>query len=202
MIQDRPPRPYSRTKRDAKAAETRERLLQAALALLRGPGNEGFSLDAVATTAGVTRLTVYNQFGSRKGLLEAAFDALAVAGGMNDLASAMAIADPQVGLAQLVMVFCRFWSSDDALAELYAAAAIDKELANSLAARNERRRKALTVLVRRQGGRDEQCQRDVVDTLFALTSYPMFQMLNSTERNADAICAMIQPLCEHVLAGK
>lgn len=44
--------------------------------------------------------------------------------------------------------------------------------------------------------------RDVVDTLFALTSYPMFQMLSSTERNPDAICAMIQPLCEHVLAGK
>ena len=85
-------RPYAAEKRDAKAAETRARLVAAALAILGEPGGHLLSLDAVARAAGVTRLTVYNQFGSRNGLLEAAFDAIAERGNLASLAEAMAIA--------------------------------------------------------------------------------------------------------------
>lgn len=194
-------RPYSGTKREAKAAETRSRLLAAATALLRQPSGGALSLESVAVAAGVTRLTVYNQFGSRRGLLEETFDNLAAAGAMATLTEAMALADPHEALAGLVRVFCDFWSSDDALAGLFATAAIDTELAESLALRNERRRMALGVIVRRRGG-DEAKQKDVVDLLFALTSFPMFQMLRTGERGADAICALLQPLCSRVLEGE
>ena len=194
-------RPYLSPKRGAKAAETRGRLIDAAKALLRDRGSVALSLEAVATAAGVTRLTVYNQFGSRRGLLEAAFDTLAAAGGMNDLPQAMAMAEPRDALSRLVNVFCGFWGSDESLAGLYAAAAADIELAESLVARNARRRELLAVLVRRFGRRDENAQRDVVDVLFALTSFAMFQALAVGGRKSEAICALLQPLCDQALAG-
>ncbi|MGO4735628.1 TetR/AcrR family transcriptional regulator [Bosea sp. 2KB_26] len=201
MSHERSSRRYASAKREAKTAETRERLLAAAAALLREPGGKTLSLEAVAAAAGVTRLTVYNQFGSRRGLLEATFDTLAAAGGIADLAGAMAIPDPREALSALVAVFCGFWSSDDGLVGLFAAAAGDAELAESLAERNERRRLALAMLVGRHGGRVEQLQRDIVDLLFALTSFAVFHMLRSGGRKPDAICALLQPLCDQALRG-
>ena len=65
-------RPYVSAARAEAAAEKRERVIRAAARFLREEdGITAFSLDAVAKAADVTRLTVYNQFGSRRGLLEA-----------------------------------------------------------------------------------------------------------------------------------
>lgn len=194
-------RPYASGKRSAKAAETRARLLDAAKAVLRDQGAAALSLETVARAAGVTRLTVYNQFGSRRGLLEAAFDRLAATGGMMDLAAAMTAPDARAGLAKLVGVFCRFWSSDDSLAGLYAATAMDPELAEGLNARNARRREALAVLVRRFGGREASAQQDVVDLLFALTGFAMFHALAGSGRTPADIGRLLQPLCDQTLTG-
>lgn len=199
--QDGTSRAYASPKRQAKAAETRERLVEAALALLRQEAGGAPSLEAVANAAGVTRLTVYNQFGSRRGLLEAAFDALAARGGMGELAAAMASPAPREGLAKLVQVFCRFWGSDGAFAGFHAAATADPEFAESLAARNARRGQALSVLAARHGGRDAAAQRDVVDVLLALTSFATFQSLAAGGRSPDAVCALLAPLCDQAMVG-
>ena len=62
-----PPRAYVSSVRTAAAAEKRDRVLEAAAKLLREDASIArFSLDTVAKAAGVTRLTVYNQFGSRR----------------------------------------------------------------------------------------------------------------------------------------
>src|SRR5262249_22922552 len=72
------PRAYNSPRRIVAATQTRERIVAAAAAILgTAEGISGFSLQAVADKAGVTRLTVYNQFGSRKAVLEAGFDDLA-----------------------------------------------------------------------------------------------------------------------------
>src|SRR6185312_541992 len=95
--------------------------------------SHGFSLETVARAAGVTRLTVYNQFGSRRALLEAAFDALAREGGLHRIAEAMRHPDPHAGLAHLIVVFCEFWSArGGASRRLLDAAAPDTELKESL----------------------------------------------------------------------
>src|SRR5690349_25139087 len=125
MIPGKPSRPYSTEKRDAKAAETRVRLVGAALALLRDTDGEALSLDTVAKAAGVTRLTVYNQFGSRRGLLEAVFDEIARHGWLHQLADAMAMADPRAALDRMVEIFCGFWSRDSAVGRLHDAMATD-----------------------------------------------------------------------------
>src|SRR5947209_17984365 len=97
-----PKRRYVSSVRSAAAATSRARVVAAAAALLRQDGGiAGFSLEAVARAAGVTRLTVYNQFGSRRGLLEAVFDEIAARGGLTRLPGVLQMADARAALTQL-----------------------------------------------------------------------------------------------------
>src|SRR5262249_54838479 len=142
------PRAYNSPDRTRAATDTRARIVAAAAASLGTvQGIGAFSLQAVAAKAGVTRLTVYNQFGSRRALLEAVFDDMAARGGLHRIPAAMAGPDPQAGLLKIIAIFCDFWSfGRDALGPLHAAGAGDPELGASLGERNERRRRLLAVL--------------------------------------------------------
>src|SRR5882757_2955697 len=134
-------RPYTSSVRAAAAAAKRDRVIDAAARSLREDASiASFSLEAVAKAAGVTRLTVYKQFGSRRGLLEAVFDKLANEGGLGRIAEAMSLADPREGLNRLIEIFCAFWSGDEGIGRLHDATVTDSEFAQALAARNERRR--------------------------------------------------------------
>src|SRR5258706_894114 len=98
-----PTRPYVSSVRTAAATEKRARVIEAAARSLRQDASiASFSLDAVARAAGVTRLTVYHQFGSRRGLLEAVFDDIAQRGGLTEIADAMAMADPRAAVDRLI----------------------------------------------------------------------------------------------------
>lgn len=196
-----PPRRYVSPARSAAAAETRERVIEAASRTLReGESIARFSLDTVAKAAGVTRLTVYNQFGSRRGLLEAVFDEIARHGGLHQLAEAMAMADPRAALDRVVEIFSTFWSRDSAVGGLHDAMATDPEFAEAVRERNERRRRSLTVLVERIAAKNAspQARRDAVDLIFALTNYPTFASLN-TGRSRDQVCRVIQAACHAAL---
>src|ERR1700719_1770297 len=125
-----PKRNYVSSARATATAETRSRIIAAGARLLRKDASiSSFSLDNVAKAAGVTRLTVYNQFGSRRGLLEAVFDDIARRGGLEAIAGARAMADPQAALDRLVEIFCGFWQHDPAVGRLHEAMAIDPEFA-------------------------------------------------------------------------
>src|ERR1700676_1437147 len=63
-------REYRLGRRQAEVDRTRSRILAAARFLVSELGPES-SLGKVAARAGVSRITVYNQFGSKAGLLEA-----------------------------------------------------------------------------------------------------------------------------------
>ena len=193
------PRTYNSPRRIVAATQTRERIVVAAAAILAtAEGISGFSLQAVADKAGVTRLTVYNQFGSRRTLLEAVFDDMAVRGGLHRIPGVMAGSDPQAGLLRVIAIFCDFWSFGcDALGPLHAAGASDPEFGASVRERNERRRRLLSVLVRRMA---EGCKLrpkalgDLIDVLFALTSFQFFSQLTARGRTAEAACGLIQGL--------
>jgi AcrR family transcriptional regulator len=193
------PRAYNSPRRIAAATKTREGIVGAAAAILgTAEGIRGFSLQAVAEKAGVTRLTVYNQFGSRRALLEAVFDDMAARGGLHQIPAVMAGPDPQAGLLQVIAVFCDFWSfNPDALGPLHAAGASDPEFGASVRERNQRRRRLLSVLVRRVA-KDRKlrpkAQGDLIDVLFALTSFPFFSQLTAEGRSAEAACSLIQGL--------
>ena len=193
------PRAYNSPSRIVAASKTRQRIVAAAAAILgTAEGISGFSLQAVAAKAGVTRLTVYNRFGSRRALLEAVFDEMAVRGGLHRIPAVMAGSDPQAGLLQVIGIFCDFWSFGcDALGPLHAAGASDPEFGASVRERNERRRRLLSVLVRRLA-KDRKLRPkapgDLIDVLFALTSFPFFSQLTAAGRTTQAASDLIQGL--------
>jgi AcrR family transcriptional regulator len=194
-------RSYVSSVRTAAAAAKRDRVIEAAARLLREDATiASFSLDAVAKAAGVTRLTVYNQFGSRRGLLEAVFDDIARRGGLTEISDAMAMPDPRAALDRLVEIFCVFWNRDPAVGRLHEAMATDPEFAQALLERNERRREALNALVRRTAAKtaSPRARRDAVDLIFALTSFAMFAML-SQDRSLDEVCGLLKSACHDAL---
>lgn len=189
-------RTYVSSVRTAAAAEKRQAVIDAATRFLREDGAIAhFSLDAIAKAAGVTRLTLYNQFGSRSGLLEAVFDDIARRGDLARLADAVADPDPWRGLDHLVEIFCTFWSFEPAVGRVQDAGVIDRDFGQAVLDRTERRRPTIGSIVRRlHPGQSERGERDMVDMVFLLTSYASFQSL-SAGRESAAVCALLKRAC-------
>jgi AcrR family transcriptional regulator len=145
------PRPYNLGKRREPVDEGRRQVLEAARHLLGGTASyTSFTVDAVAKQADVARATVYYQFGSMAGLLEALCDYLAELGGMSGLADAFTDPDPLQALHRFVACFGRFWDADrPAMRRLRALALLDPDVGAIISARDQRRRQGLAVLVGR-----------------------------------------------------
>jgi AcrR family transcriptional regulator len=191
-------RRYRSAVRDEAASENRARVLAAAIRLLGAKDTPATSMEAIAKSAGVTRLTVYNQFGSRSALLEEVFDELARRGGLARIPEAMSSPDPLMALTRLIEIFCDFWHSDPAVDRLSRTASMDEELASALAARHERRRQALSALVQRLGEFRQLASENaqaLTDILFALTSPEFYRQLSSGRRKQSATCALVIRLC-------
>jgi AcrR family transcriptional regulator len=197
-----PSRPYSSPVRDAAAAERRARVVDVAGRLLREHENiASVSMEAVAKAAGVTRLTVYKQFGSRRGLLEAVFDERAQQGGLVRIARALAMDDPRAALNRVIEIFCEFWGSDPSLGRLHDAAGLDPEFGQAVAERNERRRTVIGLLIDRlNAGRaaPPDKTRDAVDLLFGLTSFAMYRSLAANRPPRD-VCKLLKTACAAIL---
>jgi len=162
-------------------------------------GFSGFSIDAVARQADVARMTVYHQFGSKIGLLEALCDSLAAYGGMEQLASAFRRTEPLDALNEYITVFGRFWQSDRLVTRrLRGLAALDPDFEQVIRARDERRRKGLRVLVQRlieQYGRPApEALDEAVNVLYTLISFECFDTLAGPTRSIQEVVPMVQQL--------
>jgi AcrR family transcriptional regulator len=197
------PRTYRSVAREDAVEKNRLRIVAAAGKLLRAKGASGFSLDAVARKAHVTRLTVYNQFGSRRRLLEAVFDDHAARGGLGRLPQAVSSPDPREGLRQVVEIFCDFWSLDhQAMSGLQGMSGTDAEFAAAILARNERRRRIFGVLLTRAAERGEIASGMVTelrDLLFAITSLAFFAEL-ARSGEPEKAAAQVKSLAAGVIA--
>jgi AcrR family transcriptional regulator len=109
------PRRYRMEKRQASRDETRQRILDAARELLSGDQSPDLSMEAVARRADVSRLTIYYQFTSRAGLLEALYDHLATRGHMQRMPEVFQQANQEQALGKMIEVFAGFWSTDTAV---------------------------------------------------------------------------------------
>jgi AcrR family transcriptional regulator len=193
------PRPYRLGQRQAAIDETRARVIGAARELLVCDKPGRFSIEAVAQRADVARATVYYQFRSKLGLLEALFDSVAAAGGMAGLADAFGRSEPLAALDEYIAVFGRFWGSDRRLhRRLHGLAAVDPDLGAALQARAEWRRRGAATLVSRltdqPGCPPAELQPDVIDMLFTLTSFDTFDTLAGAAKTPEAVVPLVQHL--------
>src|SRR6516225_3598033 len=144
------PRPYSMEKREAATGETRLRILEATREILADESQDALSMEAIARRADVSRLTIYYQFKSRPGLLEALYDHLAARGNMRRMAEVFHEPDPYSALDKVVSVFVGFWSSDRVvIRRLRAMAALDPEIARGIESRDARRRHIASEILKR-----------------------------------------------------
>jgi AcrR family transcriptional regulator len=168
-------RSYDLRKRIALSDQKRTAILVAAKTQLASQGFLQFTMDGLASEVGVTRQTIHNLFGTKSELLEALFDQLALAGGMERMRSVMQESDPSRMVTGLVQVFCGFWATDRLLLRrIHGIAAIDPEFARVLAARNQRRWMAATRVIGRLGVKDAE---QAAAKLYALTSFEFFDLL-------------------------
>jgi AcrR family transcriptional regulator len=196
------PRPYQPVQRQRAVDEGRERIVLAARALLEADDDEPFSIDAVARRAGVARMTVYNQFGSKAGLLEALFDHLAVRGELVRMPELFAEKDAVKALDAFVALFGRFWTSNRrAHRRLRAAAVHDPELFAAIESRNERRRRGLTELTRRLAtiATSPLPSAELVNVLFVLLSFETFDALAGESRTPTDVTPLLQRMTRLVV---
>lgn len=194
------PRTYQLGQRQAAVDQTKERILAAARQLLLAQDFSEFTMDAVARAADVSRLTVYYQFDSKAGLLEALYNYIARRGEMDRLADIFRKgSDPVTMLSHFIEVFARFWASDrEVIRRLHALGAIDVEIGEGLRARNERRRKGLLVIVERYCNLyPPLTPRELpvaIDTLHMLTSFETFDALSQNKRTMEDVVDVIRKM--------
>lgn len=202
-------RSYTLKSRAVAAQRTRDRILSATREILASDeGVAVFSLEAVARAAGVTRVTVYNQFGSKRGLVEALSDDLAVRAEIGARLGAAFQAPAALGaLDGLIAAFAHFWTVDRIIIRrLHGIAALDPEIGRSDAERNERRRGALTAILRRlQAERGVPTDADLepaVALLHMLTSFEAMDQLAVPNRSPTDVAPIIQRLALEALGPR
>lgn len=179
------PRRYNLGKRQAAADETRQRIVEAARQLLADESDTvELSMEAIARKADVSRLTIYYQFRSRPGLLEALYDHLADRGNMRRMADVFHEGDPVKMLEKMVQVFVGFWSSDPVvIRRLRTMGGLAAEIGAGIHARDARRAHISSEIVRRfvssrkQPPNAEQ-QKLATDALSMLTSFETYDALS------------------------
>jgi AcrR family transcriptional regulator len=194
-------------KREAAVEDTRERVIAAARETFSGGSFHRATLDDVAHRAGVARATVYYQFASKLGLLDAVI-AAALEPRMALLRRARSHPDAAVALAVYIRAVCRFWESEaELLRNAYGLAAIDPDAAAVIARYDDTRREMLVWLVKRlsdqQMLREGVTQRRAVDVIWLLTSFRSFDHLYTRSGlSMRAAAGVLRELAETMLAPR
>jgi AcrR family transcriptional regulator len=176
------PRPYRLGRRETSVEDTRARLIDAARRVFSEAGFVQASLDDVAKRAGVARATVYYQFGSKTGLLEAAIAHVAAENRRGRPPRAPMSEHPSEALLQYVADVGAVWERNSPfLRNVAGLAVLEPEIAHVVRQHDERRREGLTWLVKRlhDAGmlRSDASHRRVVDVVWTLSSFRSYDHL-------------------------
>jgi AcrR family transcriptional regulator len=183
-------REYRLGRRQAEVDRTRYRILAAARELVSELGPES-SVGKVAKRAGVSRITVYNQFGSKAALLEA----LSAEAGPPP--AGVATGDPAADLRLRIEQACAAWASDPRLHRQLAGRALGAAgVAHGAAGvvRNERpdHDHALAVRLAAFDRLRPGCSiKEAEDVIGTLTSFAVFDRLHKEGRRSVTAVAEI-----------
>ena len=200
-------RPYRLGKRAGQAANTRQRIIDAARDLIVEGGVGTASLDAVARRAASTRTTIYDQFGSRGELLLAVMNDGLDRADVREVRKALQMRDPVQAMRRMIRASCRFWASGHALfAQVKGLALVDADIAGINAIKEGVRLGHMTNLVSRLA--DEGClragrsKRNAVATLLFVTSFETFDQLHRRSgMREDMVAAALVDMASRELLG-
>jgi AcrR family transcriptional regulator len=199
------PRPYNPGQRQANTEQTRLRIIHAARELLMAPdGYSRFSIEAVARQADVARMTVYYQFGSKIGLLEALSDYLATNGRLDQLPSVFCRPEPLEVLEAYINIFAHFWEVDRmVIRRLLALAALDPDFAQVFLTRDNLRLQGTRVIVTRiaekYGQPTSESLEEVVRAIYTLSSFGSFDTLAGPTCSIEEVAPLVFKLAQAAL---
>jgi AcrR family transcriptional regulator len=184
-------RSYRLGRRQVAVDRTRAAILSTAREMVASGNGPSISVGAVARRAGVSRLTIYNRFGSRAGLLQAVLDSARASA---PASSAEAIGDPRARLRRRIAESCARWASDPSLFRRLPEVGLvesqlfdsDRALAEELAAADQLR---------------PGCSlKEAEDVIGTLTSFPTFDRLHKDgRRSATAVAEILLRLAGAIL---
>jgi AcrR family transcriptional regulator len=188
------PRPYRLGVRADAVDETRQRVVAAARERLSESGYHGTSVDDVARRADVARATVYHQFGSKVGLLEAVIEDFERRAGLAELARLIEEAPAHRLLGRVVAAGCRYWATDPVLCrKIINLGAADPEVSALLERHDAGRERLLARMLDRLADAGELrpgCSRaEAADVLWLVTSFDAFDLLTRGGRRTPAVAA-------------
>ena len=196
------PRSYEAPGRRRAADAGRDRILLAAREVLNLDDLRAFSLEAVAGRAGVTRMTVYNQFGSKGGLLGELFDLLMEREAFSKMPAVFQTQDVGAAFDALVGMLGHFYTDNRPLMiRMSAAAGLDPDLDEAMRSRNLRRRRAIETLVQRidQSHRPSVAESELVGTLDVLLNFSTFNAIAGPDRTPKAVVPHMRRMIRSVL---
>lgn len=183
-------RGYRLGRRQHGVDQTRSAILSASRRLIGEVGPE-FSLGKVAERAGVSRITVYNQFGSKAGLVRALVSEAGPGAAPFHIERS---SEPRDQLRRRIAQACATWAADPALyrqlhghqAWAEAGSEANRALAESLAGADQLR---------------PGCSiKEAEDVIGILTSFPAFDRLHQGgRRSASAVAEILVRLASPVL---
>lgn len=179
-----PKRPYQQRLRAETAAQTRQRIIEAARAALGAQPRRGFNVSEIAEQARVVRSTVYTVFGSREGLLRAVAEDMVERGGWQRMRAAFRDPDARTAVIRNIEAGTALAAGEYAVtAGISSLATVDADAAVVAAEMDVQRVRGITDLVRRLGEqgylRDDVTPDWAVDVLFLLTSWNTYDQLRS-----------------------
>jgi AcrR family transcriptional regulator len=177
-------------RRAGEIERTRARILAAARRLVAELGPDA-GVGKVAELAGVSRITVYNRFGSKAGLLEALSAELWLA---SQAGPAEVAVDPAAELRRRIEQACAAWAADPVLYRRLPGhqgearqSEADHALAGRLAA-HDRLRPGCSI-------------REAADVIGVLTSFPTFDRLHGRgRRSPSAVAEILLRMASSVMA--
>lgn len=180
----------------------RERILVAAAAVLNLDDLGAFSLEAVAKRAGVTRMTVYNHFGSKVALLSATFDLLVERDAFSRMADVFAQEDLGAAMDAYVGMLGRFYTDNRPLmTKMAGAVRLDADLEEAVRAKNQRRRWGLEKVLTQFGTPKQTAvaSSELVNALDVLMNFNTFDALAGAERTPTAVVPHVRRMVRAML---
>lgn len=182
-MSDGPSRPYHSPRRQQQAAETRQRILDAARVLFADEGY-GTTIAEIAKRAQVSPQTVTAAFGTKSGLMAALVESLDIEAGLPALLAGLGAAsgDP-VRQIELVIGFdLDLWErGGEVLAVAHAVRSVEPDAAQIIAQGRERGREGRRRLARswEEAGqlRPELTADEAAEAFLSLTGYDHYRQL-------------------------